>query len=159
EVLAYVARRRGQWGSSESYFNEAERLDPRNLKVMTEHAFLYESRRQFPEALRKSDQILNIVPDDLNTLALQAAIAQAEGNLTRASSMLDRLRPKAADTGVIFQNIYQSILERRPVRVASSVRETLTTRDPMVANFAGELRFWLGWAERIVGDHSTAEQD
>jgi TolB-like protein len=30
ESLAYVARRRGQWDRSESYFNEAERLDPRN---------------------------------------------------------------------------------------------------------------------------------
>src|SRR5437660_3854661 len=28
ESLAYVARRRGQWDRSESYFNEAERLDP-----------------------------------------------------------------------------------------------------------------------------------
>jgi tetratricopeptide (TPR) repeat protein len=158
-VLAYVARRRGQWDRSESYFNEAERLDPRNLKVMTEHAFLYESRRQFPEALRKSDQILNIVPDDPNTLALQAAIAQAEGDLTRASSLLGRLRPSTADTGVIFQKLYQSILERRPARVASSVREALATRDPTVANFAAELRFWLGWAERMAGDHSTAEQD
>ena len=31
ESLAYVARRRGQWERSESYFNEAERLDPRNV--------------------------------------------------------------------------------------------------------------------------------
>jgi len=159
EALAYVARRRGQWDRSEMYFNEAERLDPRNLKVMTEHAFLYESRRQFPEALRKSDEILNIVPDDLNTLSLQAAIAQAEGNLTRASSLLKRLRPSATDTGLIFRNVYQSILERRPTRFASFIRETLTTRDPPVANFAGELRFWLGWAEGTAGDYSTAEQD
>src|SRR2546427_7366615 len=31
ELLAYVARRRGQWDRSESYFNEAEQLDPRNV--------------------------------------------------------------------------------------------------------------------------------
>jgi tetratricopeptide (TPR) repeat protein len=30
EALALVARRRGRWEQSESYFNEAERLDPRN---------------------------------------------------------------------------------------------------------------------------------
>src|SRR5436190_19115127 len=33
EALAYVARRRGQWDRSESYFNEAERLDPRNVSI------------------------------------------------------------------------------------------------------------------------------
>src|SRR4029434_10481766 len=32
--LAYVARRRGQWDRSESYFNEAERLDPRNAYLL-----------------------------------------------------------------------------------------------------------------------------
>ena len=35
ESLAYVARRRGQWDRSESYFNEAERLDPRNVNLLT----------------------------------------------------------------------------------------------------------------------------
>src|SRR5207245_3383156 len=35
EALAYVARRRGQWDRSESYFIEAERLDPRNVSLLT----------------------------------------------------------------------------------------------------------------------------
>jgi tetratricopeptide (TPR) repeat protein len=38
ESLAYVERRRGQWNQSESYFNEAERLDPRNVSLLTQHA-------------------------------------------------------------------------------------------------------------------------
>jgi TolB-like protein/Tfp pilus assembly protein PilF len=159
QVLAYVARRRGQWDRSDSYFNEAEWLDPRNLKVMTEHAALYESRRQFPKALRKSEQILNIAPDDLNTLTSQARIAQAQGDLSRASSLLARLRPSASDTSVMFAEVYQSILERRSMKITSLLRETLATHDPTVANFAGELRFWLGWAERMAGDHSAAEQN
>src|SRR4030081_907727 len=60
EVLAYVARRRGRWDKSESYFNEAERLDPRNVNIFAEHALLYIALRRFPEALRKSDQVLDI---------------------------------------------------------------------------------------------------
>ena len=38
ESLAYVTRRRGQWDRSESYFIEAERLDPRNVSLLTQHA-------------------------------------------------------------------------------------------------------------------------
>src|SRR5438552_7254775 len=38
ESLAYLERRRGQWDRSEAYFNEAERLDPRNLHLRTQHA-------------------------------------------------------------------------------------------------------------------------
>src|SRR5437016_7941004 len=38
ESLAYVARRRGQWDQSETFFNEAERLDPRNVSLLNEQA-------------------------------------------------------------------------------------------------------------------------
>src|SRR5206468_1903329 len=85
ENLAYVARRRGQWDRSESYFNEVERLDPRNVGVLTQHALSYIALRRFPEALRKLDQVLDITPDDVDTIALKASIAQAEGDLPRDS--------------------------------------------------------------------------
>src|SRR6266850_225359 len=41
QSLAFVARDRGQWERSESYFNEAERLDPRNVSLLTRHAQFY----------------------------------------------------------------------------------------------------------------------
>src|SRR5437667_3341382 len=81
ESLAYVARRRGEWDRSESYFNEAERLDPRNVNLLTQHAISYVALRRFPEALRKLDQVLDVAPDDVYTLASKAAIALAEGDL------------------------------------------------------------------------------
>src|SRR2546425_10612562 len=77
ESLAYVARRRGQWDRSESYFNEAERLDPRNVNLLFQHAISYIFVRRFPEALGKLDQILGITPDDVDTLVQKATVAQA----------------------------------------------------------------------------------
>ena len=97
ESLAYVARRRGQWERSEVYFNEAERLDPRNVNLLTQHATTDISLRRFREALRKLDEVLNITPDDLDILVQKAAIAQAEGDLPRASAILAPLH-FAADT-------------------------------------------------------------
>src|SRR5207253_4886671 len=41
ESLAYLTRRRGEWDRSESYFNAAERLDPRNVTMLNEHATSY----------------------------------------------------------------------------------------------------------------------
>ena len=49
ESLAYVARRRGQWDRSEAYFNEAERLDPRNVYLLTQHALSYIAFVVFPK--------------------------------------------------------------------------------------------------------------
>src|SRR5436309_9053378 len=105
ESLAYLERRRGQWDRSESYFNEAERLDPRNLHLLTQHAFTYFHHRRLPEALRKFDQVLDITPDDLDTLGNKASIAQAEGDLLRAAALLALLRP-GADSNVLGTQVY-----------------------------------------------------
>ncbi len=64
--------------------------------------------RRFPDALRKLDQILNITPDDVDTLATKAAIAQAEGDLPRASAILAPLHPAADDTPALETQVYQT---------------------------------------------------
>jgi len=158
ESLAYVARRRGQWDRSESYFNQAERLDPRNINLLTSHAASFTVRRHFPEALRKLDQVLDITPDDVDTLAEKAAIAQAEGDLPRASALLAPLHPNAEDTIVLGTQVYQAILERRPAQIIPRLEEILAKPDPALGYFNGELRFWLGWAQEVAGDHAAAQE-
>ncbi len=158
ESLAYVARRRGQWDQSETFFNEAERLDPRNVNLLTSHAASSIVRRRFPEALRKLDQVLDVTPDDVDTLAVKAAIAQAMGDLRRASALLAPLRPNADDTIALGTQVYQAILERRPVQIIPRLKEILAKPDPALGYFNGELRFWLGWAQEVGGDHAAAHE-
>jgi TolB-like protein len=157
ESLAYVERRRGQWDRSESYFNEAERLDPRNLHLLTQHAFTYFHHRRLPEALRKFNQVLDIAPDDLDTLGNKAAIAQAEGDLPRAAALLAPLRPDDVDSNALATQVYQAILERRPAPVIPRLKEILAKPDPALGFSNGEMRFFLGWAQEVAGDHSTAQ--
>ena len=158
ESLAYVARRQGQWDRSESFFNEAERLDPRNVSLLTQHAQLYILLRRFPEALRKFDQVLNITPDDLDTLVVKAAVAQAEGDLPRASTLLAPLHPNADDTQALETQVYQAILERRPAPIIPRLKEILAKPDPALGFYNGELRFWLGWAQEVASDHAAAQE-
>jgi eukaryotic-like serine/threonine-protein kinase len=158
ESQAYVARRRGQWEQSELYFNEAERLDPRNASLLTQHAQSYMIVRRFPEALRKFDQVLDVIPDDVDTLAQQAGIAQAEGDLMRAGALLAPLHPTADDTGALEIQVYQAILERRPAQLISRLKEILAKPDPALGYNNGELRFWLGWAQEVAGDHAAAQE-
>ncbi len=158
ESLAYVERRRGQWDRSESYFNEAERLDPRNVFLLSQHAQLYILLRHFPEALRKFDQVLNITPDDVDTLVNKAAIAQAEGDLLRASALLAPLHPAADDTVAVETQVYQAILERHPAPVILRLKEILAKPDPALGFYNGELRFWLGWAQEVASDHAAAQE-
>jgi TolB-like protein/Tfp pilus assembly protein PilF len=158
ESLAYVERRRGQWDRSESYFNEAERLDPRNVSILTQHALSYMELRHFPEAVRKFDQVLDITPDDLDTLVLKAAIAQAEGDLPRASAILAPLHPDTDESGALEIRAYQAILERRPAKIIPRLKEILAKPDPALGFYNGELRFWLGWAQEVAGDQAAAQE-
>jgi TolB-like protein/Tfp pilus assembly protein PilF len=158
ESLAYVARRQGQWDRSESYFNEAERLDPRNVNLLSQHALSYMVLRRFPEALRKLDQVLDITPDDVDTLAVKAAIAQAEGDLPRAAAILAPLRPGADLNQALETQVYQAIVERGPAQIIPRLKEILAKPDPALGYFNGELRFWLGWAQDVSGDHASAQE-
>jgi TolB-like protein/class 3 adenylate cyclase/Flp pilus assembly protein TadD len=158
ESLAYVTRRQGQWDRSESYFNEAERLDPHDVGLLTQHALSYTYLRRFPEALRKLDQVLNITPDDVDTVSYKAAIAQAEDDLPRASVLLAPLHPAGNDPQALEPQVYQAILERRPEQIIPRLKEILAKPDPSVGFFNGELRFWLGWAQDMGGDHSAARE-
>src|SRR5262245_63592780 len=114
--------------------------------------------RRFSEALRKFDQVLDIIPDDLDTLAQQAGIAQAQGDLTRAAALLTPLNPPADDTGALEIKVYQAILERRPAEMISRLEEILANPDPALGYNIGELRFWLGWAQDVAGDHAAARE-
>jgi serine/threonine protein kinase/Flp pilus assembly protein TadD len=158
ENLAYVTRRRGQWDRSEAYFNEVERLDPRNVHLLTQHALSYVLLRRFAEALRKFDQVLNIIPDDVDTLAGKAGIAQAEGDLPRAAALLAPLHPNADDSFALETQVYQAILERRPAPMITRLQEVLAKPDPALGYTNGELRFWLGWAQDVGGDHAAAQE-
>ena len=158
QALAYVERRRGQWDKSEAYFNEAEKLDPRNVNLLSQHARSYICLRRFPEALRKLEQILNITPDDIDTLVLKARIAQAEGDLPRASALLAPLRLGADYANALETQVYQAILESRPGPIISRLKEILATPDQALGYYNGELRFWLGWAQEVAGDHAGARE-
>src|SRR5205823_4314122 len=114
--------------------------------------------RRFPEALRKLDQVLNIIPDDVDTLAQKAAIAQAEGDLPRAAALLAPLRPNADDTIALGTQVYQAILERRSAQIIPRLKEILAKPDPTLGYVNGELRFWLGWAQEVAGDHAAAQE-
>jgi TolB-like protein len=158
ESLAYVARRRGEWDRSDSYFNEAEKLDPRNVYVLAQYATNNIFRRRFSEALQKLEQVLDITPDDVDALAMKASIAQAQGDLPRASALLASLHPAADDDSAMETQVRQAILERRPASIIPRLREILAKPDPALGYLNGELRFWLGWAQELAGEHPGARE-
>jgi tetratricopeptide (TPR) repeat protein len=54
--------------------------------------------------------------------------------------------------------VYQAILERRPAQIIPRLKEILAKPDPALGFYNGELRFWLGWAQEVAGDHVAAQE-
>src|SRR4030095_5841505 len=158
ESLALVTRRQGQWDRSGTYFYEAERLDPRHVPLLPAQAIFYIALRRLHEALRKLDEVLNITPNDVETRATKAAIAQAQGDLPRAAALLAPLHPGADETRALETQVYQAILERRPAQIIPRLKEVLAKPDPALGFYNGEVRFWLGWAQEVGGDPAAAQE-
>jgi len=66
--------------------------------------------RRFPAALKIHDRVLDIVPNDPDTVASAAAIYQAEGNLEQAGKLLAGLNAQTFSSSLT--KINQLILER-----------------------------------------------
>jgi len=156
--LAFVERRRGDWDKSEAYFQQAEKVDPRNVNLLSQHARSYICLRHFPEALARLEQILNITPDDIDTIVLKARIAQAQGDLPRAAALLAPLRPGVGYVNALETQVYQAILESRPAAVIAQLKQILAKPDQALGYYNGELRFWLGWAQEVSGDRDGARE-
>ncbi len=156
EALAYVARRNGTWNLCENYFDEAERLDPRNTTIIIQHALFYVAQRRFSDGLRKLNVALEIHPADRVLPALKAAVAQADGQLARGAELLAPLHFTLEENDSLETAIYQEILERRPGAVVARLSAELTNEFPHSPAARGELRFWLAWAREFGNDQALA---
>ena len=156
--LAFIERRRGNWDKSDAYFQQAQKVDPRNINLLSQHARSYICRRRYPQALARLEQILNITPDDIDTIVLKARIAQAEGDLPRAAALLAPLRLGVGYVNALETQVYQAILESRTEPVIAQLKEVLAKPDQTLGFYAGELRFWLAWAQEVAGDHAAARE-
>src|SRR4029434_8142012 len=52
----------------------------------------------------------------------------------------------------------QAILKSRPAEVIAQLKEILAKPDQALGYYNGELRFWLGWAQEVAGDHDGARE-
>jgi tetratricopeptide (TPR) repeat protein len=58
---------------------------------------------------------------------------------------------------VIFEQFVRHS-ERQPAPMISRLKEILTKPDSELGYFIGELRFYLGWAQEVAGDHAAAQE-
>jgi tetratricopeptide (TPR) repeat protein len=161
-ALALIARRQGQWDKSVAYWEQTLALDPRNTQWLGLAAETYAMLRQFPAALKTYDRLLDIVPNDPDTVASEAKIYQSEGNLEQAGKLLAGVNAQTQSFTVIATKINQLILERHCDEAIRLIQSRLAeSRDlsgleklfnPFFLVFAQEC------ASDIAGARATAQQ-
>jgi tetratricopeptide (TPR) repeat protein len=111
-ALALIARRQGDWAESVAYWEQTLALDPRNIEWLATAAETYTMLRQFPAALKIYDRVLDIVPNDPDTVASKAKIYQAEGNLEQAGKLLVGVNAQTPSFNAFLTKMNQLFLER-----------------------------------------------
>ena len=161
-ALALIARRQGQWDKSVAYWEQTLALDPRNTQWLANAAETYAMLRQFPAALKTYDRVLDIVPNDPDTLASEARIYQAEGNLEQAGKLLAGVNAQTPSFNAFLTKMNQLFLERHFDEAIRLIHSRLTeSRDvPDIERFFDP--FFLVLAQEYAGDiagaRATAQQ-
>jgi TolB-like protein/Flp pilus assembly protein TadD len=161
-ALALIARRQGRWDESVAYWEQTLVLDPRNTEWLALAAQTYANLRQFPAALKTYDRLLDIVPNDPDTVASKAKIYQAEGNLEQAGKLLAGVNAQTPSFIAFLTKMDQLFLERQFDEAIRLIHSRLTEyRDVSdIERFFNP--FFLVLAQEnagdIVGARATAQQ-
>ena len=125
-ALALIARRQGHWDQSITYWEQTLALDPRNIQWLAFAAETYAMLRQFPAALKTYDRVLDIVPNDPETVASEAKIYQAEGNLEQAGKLLAGVNALTPSFKAFLTKMNQLFLERHCDEAIRLIHSRLT---------------------------------
>src|SRR2546421_5649160 len=161
-ALALIARRQGHWDQSVAYWEQTLTLDPRNIQWLSLAAETYAMLRQFPAALKTYDRVLDIVPNGLDTVASEAKIYQAQGNLEQAGKLLGGINAQTPSFNAFLTKTNQLFLERHCDEAIRLIHTRLTeSRDlPDFERLADQM--FLTLSQQCVGDitgaRATAQQ-
>jgi TolB-like protein/class 3 adenylate cyclase len=161
-ALALIARREGHWEESIAYFEQALALDPRNVEMLNGAAMTYTWFRQFPVALKLWDRVLDITPNDPDTMASKAAIYQAQGNLQEAARWLPDINYQTSPSIAFDTKINQLRLERNYGDAIRLLQARLAQFHYATEEMKASNQVGLAFIQRLAGDMSganvTAEQ-
>ena len=156
EFSAYVKRRQGKWDDALALHAESLQLDPRNPILLSESAVTHRAVRKFKEALDLVNRALEIEPTSLNLLVQKAEIYLAQGDLTGATQLLDRLPLDGQDATVFGARIRLWMLTGKYSEAIDALRKVLDAPENLAKAFVPNYHAWLGIIESLAGHADTA---
>ena len=160
-ALASITRRQGRWQESKTYFERAVSIDPLHAGRRLKAAEVLLATRDFAGARRRLDAALENWPNapaSLPFIALKALVAQAQGRLDDAATLLKGLDPEP-DGEVVEPIVIQALLRRQPEDAIRRLEDLLKRdeADGSVGRTSIDLNLYLGQLRRLAGDAKGAK--
>jgi len=158
-ALGLIARRQGHWDQAKSYLDQAVTLDPMSPDTRLNAADVRIWTHDFPGALRRLDEALNLWPDNLTLIADKALVCHQIGDLDRAEAVLRDVQPRAEVEVSIIATADQAEFRRKGYPDAIAQLEALRPRDETSDSaiyFSSFLNRNLGDLRRLAGDADGA---
>jgi TolB-like protein len=154
-VLSDTVRRLGNWKQADDFLQQALGLDPLNAGIYRDITVNATNERRFEVALTAAGRALELAPGDEETRQLQGDVYLAQGDLVRASQVLDTLPATLSDQ--CHQYVVLARMQRRPGPTITWLRGLLQRAD--AATPPVEVGFGyvdLGDLQQLNGDHAAA---
>jgi TolB-like protein/Flp pilus assembly protein TadD len=159
EALGGIALVQGDRKNGRKYLEASIALNPRDLVLRRQAAYVRMGDRDFAAALRVVDQALDIAPDDPNLFGVKAQIYQALGQLDQADALLSQLHPQARNQDANLTIWYQAVLRRGRGPAISLFRDLSAPSNSLPARLQSYILCGLGELERIRGEADAAKAD
>jgi TolB-like protein len=151
-ALSLIERRMGRWTEAVEHQEQAARLDPQNLPVLSHLGITYFAMKRFADAHAIVDRLLALAPENPQVLAGLARLYLAEGNLEAAEGAL-RLVPPAPNNDYIFEiQVRLPLIAGRYPDAIRLLENAFAQRPPPAGFFTGKYRYLLGFAKELGGE-------
>ena len=157
-ALARVARRQNRWKDSLRLFEEAAKLNPRDISLLTDRAMTFTMLRQPAAAHEMIDRALAINPDDFELLVVKARLFQWESNLPAAKSVLDKLASMPQTDHVVEVQVDHLVLSRSYEEAETLLLGTLAKSGSRTDLEQAYFRASLGRVQSLAGKKEKAQQ-
>lgn len=154
-ALSLIERRMGRWPEAVTHQEQAARLDPQNLPVLSHLGITYFAMKRFADAHTLVDRLLALAPDNPQVLAGLARLCLAEGNLEAAEKAMRSVPPTPNNEYVFEIQARLPLIARRYPDAIRLLENTLAQRPPPVGFVTGKYRHLLGFAKELAGESAA----
>ena len=159
--IAAVQRRRGHWAEAIAAYQRAEAIDPRNQVTLYDASQTYFGLRDWSNALRGLDRVLQLAPDSVN-VKIQRGYTEffAKGNTASIKAALESIPANVDPDGVVtFARWDVSLMDRDP---AAAERALAVSRLEVITSQPGvplPKSYLQGCIDLVRNDTARAQTD